>query len=209
MSQPPSSHIKPETLFAELMKLPRAHRVVDFPIIRDDKPVCQVAIWVLTQAESMAAISAAEAFTRKTLKLSGDIPERDQAQQGYQDIYRNAASVEVLLRAVRSESNLNIPFFKNRDELMMLTNDQIGVLMQHYLVVQEELGPIASKMDEADIQSWIKRLGGGGDVYPFFALSLGAQAELVRHMAYRLYHLPTDKSSSTSHADSELNEQES
>lgn len=145
----------------------------------------------------MRAAAEAEAYARKRLK---EIPKDGEARQGYEDLYRNAAAVEVLWRACRRLDDLKKPFFPTPHQLRSLTVDEIGVLLQDYFVTQSELGPIIAKMSEDDVSMWIARLKEGAAEIPFARLSLDGQIDLVNSLVRRIVSLEMGTISSGSHA---------
>ena len=191
---------KPSELFEALSATPRPHRIIDFP--RYDKatgePVARVAIWVLSQAEQMAAAAEAEAYTRKVLK--GAIPGTNDARRGYDDLYNNAAAIEILFRALRKKDDIKQPAFATPKELRALSVDEVGVLFQEYLVTQHQLGPIVTKMTEEDLDMWLARIKEGADAFPFARLSLETWVDLTLSLASRALNSSTVNSSSGSDA---------
>lgn len=161
--------------------------VVDLPRNgADGKPVGQVAIVILTQEELISAAAEAERVTRKLLRE--DLPKRDDAQLGYADVYQNNSAIQILFRACRDTEETTRNAFKTPHEISgTMTNDEIGVLMHHYLTVQQELGPIVASMSEDELESWIKALAEGGTAVPLDMLSWGALTTLVLTMARRLH----------------------
>lgn len=193
--------LKPSELFEALAATPRPHRIIDFP--RYDQatgePVARVAIWVLSQGEQMLAAAEAEAYTRAKLKEA--IPGTNDARRGYDDIYNNAAAVEVLFRALRKKDDLSKSAFATPKELRALSVDEIGVLFQEYLITQHQLGPIVTKMTEADLDMWLARLKEGADAIPFARLSLETLIDLIGSLASRVLKSSTANSSSGSPVD--------
>lgn len=194
MSGPPE-HIPPSSLFLQLSAMPRPFRVVDIP--RTDpvtkEAVGQIAIQVLTQEEQMVCASAAEAFARKIIK---EVPKSNEASLGYEDLYKNAAAVEVLYRACRDKDDVKKPAFPSPGEMRrVMSADEIGVLMSHYFTVQSEVGPIMAHLSEAEEEAWIRVLGEGGSMLPLDRCSSGALKSLAFTLACRLHRSLTDTSS--------------
>lgn len=165
MSAPPES-LTPDELWVQITQAPRPFRVVDFP--RNDtttgKPVGQIAIWVLTQEEAMICQTAAERFVREMLKEN--VPKKEDAQEGYINLYRNAACLEVLWRACRRTKDMKYPAFPSPGEMRKhMTTFEIGILQDHYNRVQTELGPYVSDFSIDEIDAWISRLMEGGSRY--------------------------------------------
>lgn len=198
----PSENIPPHEAWLEVTKTPRANRVCDFP--RNDpvtgEPICQIAMWVLTEEEQNACQAAAELFTRKLLK---EIPKGDEARRGYDDLYNNAAAIEILYRACRRPDDLSKPFFPSPAEMRRhLTIDEVGVLFNQYMTVQVETGPIISLLSEDEVQTWVKRLGEGGSRFPLDFLSSEALKTLAWHLALQLFNLQMDTTSPGSQPES-------
>lgn len=194
---PPES-VDPSNLFRIISQLPRAFELVDFP--RKD-PVTgefigKLAIQVLTQEELMAASSQADAFAKKSLR---DLPKKDEENRGYDDLYNNSASVEILVRACRDADNISKPVFPSAKMLRAsLTNSEIGVLMGHYLRVQSMFGPIVPTLSDEECEAWLSRLEGGANSFFFDLLSRSAIEDLVSFLAKRLLSLRTGSSSAGS-----------
>lgn len=190
--------LSPSAQWLALMAMPRPSRVVDFPRLDEHgKPICQIGIWVLTQEEQMAAAAQAEAFTRKLIK---DAP-KDQHNDGYSNVYNNAASVEVLFRACRRHDNMKLPFFPASSGVRKLSIDEVAVLMDLYFRVQYETGPIFARMDEQEVDAWIKRLAEGGSAFPLSSLSSDGVKNLALSLACRLHTSSTDTCSAGSPPD--------
>lgn len=206
MSLPPTN-VPPSELWLQITQMPRPHRLVDFP--RKDRvtgqPIGQIAIWVLTQEESMICQSAAEKFARNTLKEN--VPKQSDAQEGYANIYRNAAAVEVLWRACRRPEDLKQPAFPSPGEMRkLLTHDEVGVLMSHYNRVQTELGPYVTDMTAEELDAWIARLEEGGSRFFLDCLSSEVKEALIERLAFRLRSFSTDNGSHGEQPDVSLND---
>lgn len=193
----PPKDVAPSALFVKLSG-PRPSVVVDIPRKGPDgAPVGQVAIVVLTQEELIAAAAEAERQARKLLR--DDLPKREEAHQGYDDVFQNCAAVQILFRACRDADDPKRPAFNTPHEIAAgLTNDEIGVLQHHYLTVQSELGPIVATMTGDELEAWIVALGEGGTAIPLGSLSWGMLTTLVLTMASRLRSLQTASSSAGS-----------
>ena len=170
--------------WAKLIALPRPSKVVDFPRKNEDGSAVELAIWVLSQDEQMACSSAADALAKKLLK---DAVKNDERSRGYDDIYQNAAAVEILFRVCRQKEDLAKPFFPAPDAIRKhLTTDEIALLFTHYLSVQVELGPIVADMTSDEVDAIVKRLVESGSRFPLDGLSPEALKTLVLSMASRL-----------------------
>ena len=165
--------------------------LVDFP--RKDEegnPVGQVRIRVLTQEEQMVCTSAAEAVAREHLK------DAKREELGYERLFADAVTVEVLFRACRDPEDVRRTVFPSTKALrQMLTTDECAALFMHYLTAQLELGPIVSRLSNEELDAWIDRLAEGGSAFPFDLLSSDLQKTLLLYMAYQLRSLQMETSS--------------
>jgi hypothetical protein len=186
---------KPSDLFARLTQTPRPHKLVTFPRKGLDKEE-QVAIWVLTESELMAARSSAAKYAKKILD-DQDLTKQDNL--GYQEIYRNECVVQVVCRACRDPQNLKIPSFPNPDlARQWMTSDEFAVLFEAYCIWQAESGPIVGSMDEETMNAWIGRLQEGASQVPLALLSSAARDQLLMHSVSRLPRSLTDSGSAGS-----------
>jgi len=191
----PPTDISPIDLWAEITRVPRPYRIVDFPRKGPDgKPVAQIAMTVLTQEETMLTISMTEKWVRKTMKADACLPGKDEPSNGYQALFELRATLEVVYRSSRMVGDLDKNFFPTPDTIgTKLTKDEVAVLGMAYARVQADLGPIASEMDEEMTEAWIETLAVGGSAVPLSGLSLGAQSQLMLSMASRLWASRTVK----------------
>lgn len=205
MSLPPKT-VAPSSLFQKLTSTRRPHRVTEIPRKGPDgEPIAEVALVVLTQEEMNVAAAEAERRTRKL--LGADVPKKEEAHSGYDDVYNNLAAVEILFRACKDPSDLSKSAFSTPHEIQAaLTTDEVGVMFHAYLTVQQELGPIVATMTDDQVEGWITVLAEGGSADPLGLLSWGALTTLARTMACRLHALQTDKSSDGSLVDDERSE---
>lgn len=196
MSHPPKE-IPPAELWAQLIKLPRASRKVDFPRQwpGTEESIGQICIQVLTQNEQTVAAAEAE---KATQRLLGDRPVSERGE-GYDTVYKNACAVELLFRACKRAEDPTLPFFPSPNAMREhLTANEVAVLMNGYLLLQDELGPIVSRMSNEEVDAWVKRLVEAGSSAPLATLSWGAITVLASSMAYQLASLQTDTSSAGS-----------
>jgi len=194
----PAADMSDAELWLRITQLPRASKIVDYPK-KDpitDEPLGQVLIQVLTQQEQMEASIAAETYARKWLK---DSPN---SSAGYENVYNNASAVEVIYRACRRPDAPLRPMFPSPALIKQrMTADEVGVLMQSYLQVQYDLGPIAAHMSTEEYEAWVSRLARGGESFPLASLSWEARTDLTMRMASQLHSLLTDTSSAGSPQD--------
>lgn len=193
-------------IWGEITAVPRPSREVDFPRKFPDGKTRRIAIQVLTQEEQMVCAAAAEDFARKTLSRDkGSIPRADEAHQGYDDLYKNAAAIEVLFRACRRAGDLKMPAFPSPAEMRReFSSDEVGVLVSHYHTTQSELGPIVARMSKEEIDSFVDRLMASGDRFPLDLLSAEVLKNLLVSTASRLHSLLTANSSDGSQPESGL-----
>jgi hypothetical protein len=174
-------------LWRLLQELPRPHKLVDFPRTGPDgKPVGQLAIQVLTQEEQMAANAEAEKVARTLLKdgKRGDL--------GYEAVFNNEGAVQVVLRACRDANDVTKAAFPGAAAIRAkLTADEVGMLFDHYLTVQLQLGPIITEMSDVEFEAWVTRLD-EGQAFFFDRLSSETKKTLVLTMASRLRRFSTD-----------------
>lgn len=192
MSPPIVTEIDASELWLRLAQLPRPSRTVDYPKLDPitGEPMGKVLVQILTQEEQMEAAIAAERYTKAQVKDS------DRGSLGYENVYKNACSVEVLYRAIKRVDKPTHTFFPSpRDIRQKMTPDEVGVLMAMYLEVQREMGPIVADMTDTELEAWITRLVEGGSAFPLGSLSSEGMSSLVMLMASRLYRLRTDSSS--------------
>ncbi len=198
MPGPPDT-IPASALWMQLQEMPRPSRVVDYP--RADPitgdAIAQVVIQVVSQAEQMSAAAAADRYAIATLKRS---PKKDEHSEGYETIYNNECTVQLLFRAVRRAEQPTLPLFPSADSIRELTQDEVGALARMYLIVQRELGPVVSTMTEEEKDAWLRVLGEGASAFPLACLDSAAIEALLMHSARRLLKFSTDSSSAgTSH----------
>lgn len=189
MSGPPAD-IPASELWLKLSAKERPSRVVDFPRKGEDgEPVGQLRIRVLTQEEQMICAAAAEKVARDHLK------ESKKDDLGYERLFSDALSVEVLFRSCRDINDVSKALFPSPKALRAaLSTEECGMLFQHYLTVAVELGPTALTMSDEELEAWINRLADGGSAFPFDLLSSDLQTILVVYMARQLKLLRANSS---------------
>lgn len=218
MSLPPSD-IAPDALWVALQQMPRPQRVVDYPRLDPvtGKPAGKVTLRVLSQAELMSAAAATDKYTIDTLKRS---PKKDETSHGYEAIYNNESTVQLLFRAVyrarqvgpETWEPVNLPFFPSPDAIRGvdgstgLTQEELATLLRMYFVVQRELGPIVDRMTPEEADAWIDRLAEGGSAFPLASLESDAVTDLVMHMVRLLRPSSTGITSSGSPPDERSSE---
>ncbi|MDI3282113.1 hypothetical protein QHF83_02285 [Polyangium sp. 15x6] len=186
----PPKDIKPYDLWEQITALPRPHRVVPFPRFNEDgESLGDIAMVVLTQEEVTAANISAEKYVRKTFKDNvGEIPMVNEKSEGYANLFSSRASTEILFRACRKVDDVEKAFFPSREAIgQRLTTDEVAVLMNHYMRVQSELGPIVSNMSQEEMDAWVEMLAEGGNAYPLDLLSSVQLTTLLVYMASQLH----------------------
>ena len=187
-------------LWIAITQMPRPFRVVDFPRHNEQgEPVARIHVVVLTQEEQITAAAETERFTKRAIK---DLPKQDDARRGYNDVYDNQAAVEILFRACKQLEEPSRGFFPSASDIAKhLTPDEIGVLFRSYLMVQDEIGPIGSRLSAEEVEAWIKRLIDAGSKVPLASLSWGAVSDLAFSLAARSESSATDITSPGSQLD--------
>lgn len=197
MSAPPKD-IDPGDLFVLIAAMPRPHRLVAFPRKNDaGDPICEVALWVLSQEEMMQANADTERYVRQMLK--DQVAQKTEARKGYEQLFNQRGCVEILWRACRRPSDITKPFFRVKQDIEKhLTTDECGVLYNSYMRVSAELGPIVSELTEEEMEAWLVNLAAGGSAaVPLDSLSWGAQTRLMTFLACRALSSSTDTSSAS------------
>lgn len=184
MSGPPK-HIDPPALYSLLTTMPRPYRVVDFPRKGEDgKPLGQVALVPLNQAENIAAGLEAELYVRKALPDSTITPKD---AIGYNLAYSNEACVQQLWRSVRDASDPTRKVFQKPDDLRrLLTPDETACLFSMWIDACAEVGPMIGALSVAEREAWIDKLIAGGEATPIPFSSLETLRTLVRSLVNRL-----------------------
>lgn len=197
----PPDNIDASELWLALTQLPRPHKLVDIPrcLPGTNISVGQVAMWPLSQEETMACNAEADRFTKKLMQ---DPQKREEANLGYQHTYANEVAVQILSRVCRDVNDLKKAAFPSPKQMRStFTADEIGVMFSQYLTVQLELGPIVADMSEEEMEAWIRKIASGGSAFPFVSLSPDLQSRLVLYMAVQYSNLQTAKSSAGSQPD--------
>lgn len=182
----PPSEESPSELWVKLTQVPRPHKIVPFPRRNPvtGHPIADVAIWPLTQEEQMIANAEADRWTKSLLK---DPQRKEEANLGYNHTFTNDVAIQILWRACRDPKDLKRPAFPSPGLMRKeFSTDETGVLFNHYLTVQLEVGPIISYMTEEEVEGMILRLHQGGSTFPFDTLSWDQQRTLVSSMASQL-----------------------
>jgi len=191
----PDPSVPARDYWLKLTEVPRPSDRVDFPRKdKDGKPICEVIIQVMSQAEMMAANAEAEKTARKLLKDS--IPAKGEKSRGYDELITSAGCVEILWRVCRHPDDPKLPFFRSKMDITEhLTVDEIGVLFNCYAMTAAKYGPVINEFEsDSELEAWIQTLAEAKNWAPLGFLSLGALRQLVISMASRLYPSPTGSS---------------
>lgn len=203
MSETPE--LSGSALWKQITHIPRPSRTVDFP--RTDpatgEAASQVLIQILNQEELQACAAAAEKFARTKLKELHSLRKGDKAE-GYDTLFNNEVSVQILCKAVRDPENGRPLFPSPRAASKVLTQEEFGSLMRSYLIAQAELGPVVASMTADEMEAWIVRLKEGAAAHPLALLSSDALTELIMHMVSQLFPSLTARSSHGSPQDDSL-----
>lgn len=204
----PPANIDPVDLWAQITTLPRAHRVVPFPRNnRDGLPIGRVAITVLQGDEVTLSNFHAEKFAREqSKKIIGEIPKSNELNESYAECFRSRASREILFRSCKKAHDCEpdergvclvdhdklTAFFPTVESIgKQLSNDEIAVLVNHYLQTQAEVGPLISLMTQHEFEAYIEVLAEGGSTDPLVFLSWAQRNALLMYTASQLYDLRT------------------
>lgn len=189
----PNLSISPAQLWVEITKLPRPSRIIDFPRKdQDGNAVCQLALVVLSPSEQVQCAVEAERYVNNKLGIT----KVDERAQGYKTIFDTASTTECLFLSARSAADVNARFFPTSQSIRdHLTADETAVLMQAYVQMTSELGPIISTMSEKDMEAWLERLAVGAEIVsPFYLLSLAQMSDLTKYSAVQLWNARRDNS---------------
>jgi len=192
----PPKDVEPVDLFSQIMKMPRAFQKVEASINGQKIPM---AIWVLKGQESQLCTIEAEKWTRKLLKENGGVPKDDEKSEGYSNLYESRAAIEILSRACRNPDDVSKPFFMSADQIARnLTTDEIGVLLNQYIIIQQTIGPIISHMESYEMDAWIEVITKGGSVDFLAGTTWGGKSQFIKYLVSQLQNLQMDTSSVTS-----------
>jgi hypothetical protein len=163
---------KPGDIWARITSTPRPSQLVPFPRNdADGQPIAFVRLEVLTYNEQQQANAAAEAEVRTYLK--GDAaPKKDENNAGYEYARREALQKHLLWRAAKKQEDPR-PFFAQPNDIgQFLTPDEIGALVQHYLVLVQSTGPMFGSFESQEaMEAWAEAVARSGQFHPFALLS--------------------------------------
>lgn len=188
-------------LWLMLTTIPRPHRKVPLPrnLPGTKEPVGEVPIWPLTQAELLESNAAAEQHLKTLFK---DEQKKDALNLGYNHSFANELAVQHLWRACRDPNDLHKPAFPSPKAMrLQFTGDEVGVLYNHFLTVQSEIGPITARMSDEEYEAFVRRIAEDGNADPFDSCSWDLQRTLVVSMASQLASFWTATSSAGSQLD--------
>lgn len=190
-----------------LTAIPRPTRKVPLPrnLPGTRETIGEIPVWPLTHGELIESNAAAEQRMRTLFK---DENKKDELNLGYQHSFANELAVQHLWRACRDPNDIAKPAFPSPKAMsLQFTGDEIGVLYNHFLTVQAEIGPITSVMSDEEYEAWVRRIAESGSSDPFDSLSWDLQRTLVRSMAEQLASYWTDTSSASSQLDDDISMQ--
>ena len=191
-------------LWAALTSGPRPSKVIDFPRKKGgsgpdaDEPIGTMTMVVLTQGETMAANTEAEKEVRKLLREGKEI---DYDSEGRRYLLQNASAMEIVWRSLRDAADPTLlkPLFMSKESLRKATTpDEIGVLMNQYLMMRLDIGPIIGEMSEDEMEAWLDTMARVGIFDPLGSASQALLIGLVIFSAKRLRALRTANSSAGS-----------
>ncbi len=181
--------IPPSAVWVALTAVPRPTRTIPIPRLDPEtgESVGEIVMWPLKQEELMAANAEADRWAKQILR---DPQKREEANLGYQSIFSNEVSIQILFRACRDATgapDFKRPAFPSPAHIRAeFTTDETGVLFNNYCTVQSELGPIIAYLEDGEYEALVLRLVEGGSAFPFDSLSWEAQRALVRFLVSRL-----------------------
>jgi hypothetical protein len=173
-------------LWMMLTQIPRPYRNVPFPrnLPGTKESVGEVAIWPLTHGELIEANAQAD---QRVKALFSEGQKKDDLNLGYNHSFANELAVQQLWRACRDPNDLTKPAFPSPKAMSLkLTGDEIGVLYNHFLTTQAEVGPITARMSDEEYEAWVRRIAEAGEEDPTASLSLELRMTLLRIMASQL-----------------------
>lgn len=186
----PEETPEPEEAGSDLWQLftavPRPFRPVPLPrkLPGTGMPVGEVPMWPLMHGELRDANAAAEQRMKLAFK---DGQKKDDLNFGYSISFENEVAVQQLWRACRDPSDLKRPAFPSPKAMSLhMTGDEVGVLYNHYLTVQAELGPIIARLTDEEFEELVIKIAEGGNADPFDSLSWDLQRSLVVSLASQL-----------------------
>jgi len=198
MTMPTDNNISPQELWLELCKKERPFRLSNMPEtsrfkLSDGSPAV-VAIRVLTSEECAEASFAAERFVKEQYKkLKMDVPKTDDISAvSFRDKYDDRIYVEILYTACRNPEDMKKPFFISGSNSIanILTNSEIAVLYNQYLLIEQELGPAINKLEDYEIEAYIEKLATGGSIF-LASITADAARVLLKCLALHLAKLRT------------------
>lgn len=196
MNNMPPKNIDPSDLWAQLIQLPRPHRIIESPLVLADGSKVPMGMWVLLDEETTVATMEADKWTKKMLKENGQTIKNDEKSTAYDELYNTRSALEILHKACRKAHKIEERFFSTVQEMSKkLTTDQIGCLLREYFVIQQELGPIIANMEQYEFDAWVEKIAEAGSAHFLGLLTLGAQNQFIVSMACQLHSLQTDKCS--------------
>lgn len=198
--EPTEKQLSAQILYATATKMPRPHKLVDFP--RKDPstglPLAQIPMVLLTQKETRAAAAEATLKAQKLLRdESGKPPSIEEVQKS--EVYLLTSTNELLFRCCKDpdDPSMHKPLFKKPEEIEeWLTTDEMSVLAMNYNTFRIQMSPIQSPLDsEEELEHFLATLAYGGNFDPLASASQALLIQCVTYLVVRLYASQTSKSS--------------
>jgi hypothetical protein len=188
MTAAAASHLPPKgtdsgELWRKLTALPRpVSDPLDFPEAVNGKPVGQYRLRVLTEGELHYVRREADVAARRM--MGQEAPKNGEVSFGYEDIYRNELSVQLVTLACRDVDHPHVlpAFISAKAARERLSTDQFGVLVSSYNHWRRDIGPELSELTKEEMEAWVKILMEGGRRAPLARLTSEALTDLVMHL---------------------------
>lgn len=149
-----------DTLWALIQKSPRPSIFVDYPRkdpgIDNPTAMGKIMLRLLSQHEQTMVAGFAHKFAQEALKTDSGA--------AYDDVYRNAVSIEILQRACLSAERFKKdgeyrPFFPpTKMWRKELTKDETDYLIGAYLALAATKGAVVYNISPEDVDFWAMRL---------------------------------------------------
>jgi hypothetical protein len=200
VSNGPPAEVESSELWRKLTQRPRpVSDPIDFPESDETgKPVGQYRLRILTETELQYVRATADIAARQIMGKSA--PKNGEVSFGYEDIYRNELTVQMVAIACRDVNKPHaLPAFMSAKHARdRLTTDQFGVIMNAYALFRRDHGPEVAELTVEEMEAWIKVLMEGGKRLPLARLTSEALTDLVMHLVSKLKSLSEDSGSAGS-----------
>lgn len=177
MAGPPND-VAPSDLWIKLTERPRPTCDFQMPgVDKDGQPLPSCKLWVLTESELHVCRAQADAAAKVILRgeyKAGDL--------GYEDIYRNELSVQLVAQAARNPKNVIFPAFQSaKHARQALTTDEFAAFAEAYVTFRRESGPLIADMSPDEMDAWLEVLIKGGSAVPLARLEFQVVTALLMH----------------------------